>query len=57
MPGILVATESENYNTRFWTAVSAEFLGVLLFAFFGGAAAPGLAAAANGIALAVLGAT
>jgi hypothetical protein len=32
-----------------------QFFCTLLFAFFGGAAPPGSAAAANGIALAVLG--
>jgi hypothetical protein len=44
-----------NTAAKFWAAVAAEFLGTFLFAFFGGAASPLVAAWANGIGLAVLG--
>jgi len=51
MPGLL---EAENNEVKFWAAITAEFLGTFLFAFFGGAAPGPVAAWANGIALAVL---
>ncbi len=55
MPGLLDTDDDVNFSVHFWIAVTAEFIGSVLFAFLGGAAAPGNAAWANGIALAVLG--
>eukprot|EP00775_Hariotina_reticulata_P011074 gene11074-11230_t len=51
MPGLLQTDQPRN---RLVAAVSAEFIGTFLFAFFGGAAPGSVAAPANGIALAVL---
>lgn len=53
MPGLLQADAA--HGAKLGAAVTAEFLGTLLFAFFGGAAPGSMAAWANGIALAVLG--
>lgn len=55
MPGLLDTDDDTNFSSHFWIAVAAEWLGVLIFAFLGGAAPAASAAWANGIALAVLG--
>lgn len=52
MPGLLAADAQG--RGRVYAAIAAEFVCTLLFAFFGGAAPAGAAAAANGVALAVL---
>lgn len=52
MPGLLHADAST--QGRVYAALAAEFLCTLVFAFLGGAAPGGAAAAANGLALAVL---
>jgi aquaporin TIP len=52
MPGLLQTDVTS--SGRLYAAIAAEFFCTLLFAFFGGAAPSGSAAAANGIALAVL---
>lgn len=52
MPGLLHTEEGT--TTRLYAAIAAEFVCSFLFAFIGGAAPGSSAAAANGIALAVL---
>jgi glycerol uptake facilitator-like aquaporin len=52
MPGLLHAEEGT--TTRLYAAIAAEFVCSFLFAFIGAAAPGSSAAAANGIALAVL---
>ena len=48
------AGDIETSNKRVWAALAAEFLGMLLFALYGGEARDSAAAYGNGLALAVL---
>ena len=48
------AGDIETSNKRLWAALAAEFLGMLLFALYGGEARDSAAAYGNGLALAVL---
>lgn len=52
MPGLL---QADGAMEKFTAAIAAELVGSFLFAFIGGAAPGSHAAAANGLALAVLG--
>ena len=48
------AGDIETSNKRLWAALAAEFLGMMLFALYGGEARDSAAAYGNGLALAVL---
>lgn len=48
------AGDIETSNKRVWAALAAEFLGMLLFALYGGEARDSAASYGNGLALAVL---
>lgn len=54
MPGILQQPAEDAPRARWYAALAAEFVAVLLFTLLGSIAAPGSAALANGLLLAVL---